>query len=191
MELTHMNDYKSDTAMRYVGGVAFALVIGLLSGCDDNKVNLPTSDSTPPTYKWTVMVKNEKSDAYEYTTSGQTLQLGKQYQYTVYFTVSDLDGGVRHVAWSGGGKTACPQSNQIDIAPISIAGIKDLSADDDGQVETVAALVSQIDASCRRLPGPLYPQSIEEKGGAITLKGAGNNYHAGSVTSILTIVSDP
>ncbi len=184
-----MNDCKNGTAIRFVSGLAFALMICLASGCIE-KIQKPDHDDTRPVAKWVVFVKNDKADQYEYTTSGQTLQLGKQYQYSVSFIVNDPDGGVMHMAWSGGGRTACPESNKADIASIAINDSYDLQPDANGKVETQALLTKAIDASCSRLGG-LVPQVVTPPGGTIKLSGEGENYFGGKATSTLTIVSDP
>jgi hypothetical protein len=184
-----MKTCTNGPAIRFGSGLALALTMCLASGCGDT-IKLPTADSTPPTYKWHVIVKNS-TDQYEYDTSGQTIHLGKRYQYYVSFVVYDLDGGVMHIARSGGGFTACSGSSRDDfeLPPIKESNV--LHPDADGSVKTTAVLASWVDATCKHQTGGFYPQVVLGPGGSIQFSGEGENYFGGKVTSTLTIVSDP
>jgi len=151
---------------------------------------LPESDNTPPTYKWEVQVLNNNGDKYEFSTSGQSLQLGKDYQFRVYFTAYDYDGGLKKVNMNGKGLTACPLSMIMDIDSEVCHNNHSLSPDMNGKVQTKVVSLCLFDMKCRKIGGDLYPQALQGPGGTIIIKGFAENYYGGKVFSDLIIHND-
>lgn len=166
-------------------------LVSTCGSCDSQKIPLPTGDNTPPTYKWVVVVQNDASDKYEFTSSNQTLNLGSNYQYTVSFIAYDTDGGIKFVSIQGKGLTACPQSPVLNIEEIDCFDSANLSPDMDNKVQTSAFQLCSVDVKCKHKSGTIFGQAFQGPGGNLSWMGTAENYYGGKVTSRLQIINQP
>ncbi|MFC2146648.1 hypothetical protein ACFLRT_04725 [Acidobacteriota bacterium] len=158
------------------GAVIFLIlvVILMLPGCKTKK---PTSDSTPPIVKWSILNKanNQKQ---EIVGNGGPIQVNPGDLFTVTCIVEDPE-GVQQITLGGGGSYYCKQGDIGKVVHVDLAGKKqDLQPDSGGYVLTKIFLIINVDLNAWNCKQAGYIFT----GGSLTLVGKGKNYFNGTTT---------
>jgi hypothetical protein len=156
------------------------LVVGAVA-CE--KVNKPTSDSTPPILTWHVENLTQSTTA-DYTGNG-TVTGKKDDEFRVTLTAHDPE-GIQKITMGGGYTRSCAangvgQSAQGDYATQT----QTLSPDSNGKVLVQIFLIQSI------TPDITCSQGFDWKGTTISLVGTGTNYFNGTTSATLSLTVTP
>ncbi len=154
----------------------FLLVVSVLLllltslGCE--KVPMPTSDSTPPTLKWSVIP--ESGPTQQITGSGTITALAGE-TYTVTLTAEDPQ-GIHEITLGSSTFWQCISGDigQNHGPSLDASDVQTLQPDSDGNVLTSIFLIRDVNF------GPFNCQSgYTLTGASVTLFGKGENYFGG------------
>ena len=168
----------------------------LLSACGQNKIKLPSNDSTPPKDKWVLEIQKDKVETHEFF-SDTSFNIGKDYKIHLLYVATDSDGGVKRIAVKGSGSKACPASNNYtDWGPSNkISWYEDVifSPESNNNVLTKASRFGNFDFACQPYKSPRGSQFqvMTSPSGTASFVGKAENYYGGKCTITLTIISDP
>jgi hypothetical protein len=159
--------------------IIFLVLVALLfiTGCKTKK---PTSDSTPPIVKWSIL-NTATSQKQEIVGSGGPIQVKPGDFYKVTFIVEDPE-GVQQIMLGGGGSYSCKSGDIGQVVHVDLGTKKqDLKPDSSGYVLTKIFIIQDVDLnawSCKA--------GFTFVGGTLTLVGTGKNYFTGTTTANLT-----
>ncbi|MCP5103789.1 MAG: hypothetical protein GY950_10445 [bacterium] len=149
-----------------------------ITGCKTKK---PTSDSTPPIVKWSIL-NTATNQTQKITGSGGPIQVKPGDYYKVTCFVEDPE-GVQQIMLGGGGSYSCKSGDIGKIVHVDLATQKqDLQPDSSGNVLTKIFIIQNVDLnawSCKQAGYTFV-------GGTLTLVGTGKNYFSGTTTANLT-----
>ena len=161
------------------GTVLFLIlvVILMLPGCKTKK---PTSDSTPPIVKWSILNK-ANNNKQEIVGNGGPIQVNPGDLFTVTCIVEDPE-GVQQITLGGGGSYNCKQGDIGQVVHVDLGTKKqDLQPDSQGYVLTKIFLIMNVDLNAWKCKQAGYIFT----GGSLTLVGNGKNYFNGTTTANL------
>ena len=152
-----------------------------LAGCGTTKVDLPSSDSTPPTLKWSVL--NDKTgERIEYT-QNTTIAAKWGDSFTVTLIATDPQGVKKIQTKLEGGWSCRPVLSNENVESASslttIPSIQSLSPDKDGKVLTSIFMIDNVGLGFKCQKGWVL------KSGALQLNGQALNYFGGTASSSL------
>lgn len=174
--------------------ILLSLTLVMFSCKNDKKLTVPKSDATSPTFKWLITDSSSASGVIsrEFTGENNEWDITPHNKISIQFTVEDADGGVKKVAISASGLTACSMSMQDDIAEVSLpSDTLILQPGKNNEVQATAVKSAVLDLACRKKEGEVFPQVARGPGGTIELQGYGENFHNGKVRSRLIIKTNP
>lgn len=159
-----------------------ALAVGLLvilqgASC---KTPAPTSDSTPPVLKWSV-VNDVTRETQKFTGDGNVTGSAGD-SFTVTLRAEDPQ-GVHRIALGGSATWSCVQGEigQTKIAEYE-TDVQELEPDSEGKVLTKIFLIRDVDLSSFSCPS-----GFAFGGGSVELVGEGENYFGGTTMGTLTL----
>lgn len=144
------------------------------------KTTKPTSDSTAPVVKWSILHK--PSNQQQEIMGDGTIAQKPDETLTVTFIATDPE-GIHEITLGGGGSFSCigngiGQNTSIDQK----TDVQTLNPDSAGNVLTQIFLIRDVDLNAWKCnPGFTF------NGGSLTLIGTGENYFHGKTTAQLTI----
>jgi hypothetical protein len=155
-------------------------------------VNLPPSDSTPPSFVWNVF--NHGTSAQVDHTGSPNLSAQRGETYRIIVKANDPQGvrsiqlnptaGSGELAWqckNPPGGESLAQNKTVTLGPMT----QDLAPDANGQVLTSIFLIQKLD-----LAMPCPPSGTLVAGSA-KLTGRGSNYFRGTTTEVITFQVSP
>jgi hypothetical protein len=165
-------------------GLSISAVLALLALAACDKVDKPTSDSTPPTLTWHVENRTQ-STAADYPATGATITGAKGDEFRVTLTAKDPE-GIHKITEGGGYVRSCisgdlGQSANGDFAPQT----QTLNPDAEGKVLTSIFLINSYD------PDITCNSGFNWTGTTITLDGTGTNYFSGTTNGSISITVKP
>lgn len=174
-----MSYFRSNVSGRQLWLIpAAVLVMLMMQGCD--KTSAPTSDSTPPTLKWTVI----RPDTPNQTINGSgniTAQPGDSFDVTL--TAEDPQ-GIHEISLAATTSWTCSAGDVAQTSGPSLGSptVQTLSPDSEGNVLTSIFLIEDVNF------GPFNcPAGYTLIGATITLLGTGENYFSGVTNGSLVI----
>lgn len=156
--------------------VVFAEALSF-SNCKTNK---PTSDSTVPIVKWSILHK--PSNQQQEIVGDGTVNQKPDESLTVTFIAVDPE-GIHEITLGGGGSYSCIGGGLGQNTSIDQKGdVQTLNPDSAGNVLTQSFLIRDVDLNAWKCnPGFIF------NGGSLTLIGTGENYFKGKTSAKLTI----
>jgi hypothetical protein len=165
-------------------GLSIAVVLALLALAACEKVDKPTSDSTPPELTWHVenLTKNTTAD---FPATGATVTGAKGDGFRVTLTAKDPE-GIHKITMGGGYVRGCrsgdvAQAANGDFAPQT----QTLNPDAQGKVLTSIFLINSYD------PDVTCNAGFTWTGTTISLAGTGTNYFNGTTNGSISIAVNP
>lgn len=161
-------------------GLLTLIVLATALSFSNCKTKKPTSDSTPPTVKWSILHKPSNQQQ-EIVGNGAVNQKPDE---TLTITCIAVDPeGIHEIKLGGGGAFSCANGNIGQTTNIDqITDVQTLSPDSAGNVLTQIFLIRDVDLNAWKCqPGFTF------SGGSLTLVGTGENYFNGKTTAQLKI----
>ena len=144
------------------------------------KTTKPTSDSTPPVVKWSILHKpgNQQQEI----VGNGTINQKADESLTITCLALDPE-GIHEITLGGGGSFSCLQGNIGQNTSVDQkTDVQTLNPDSAGNVLTQIFLIRDVDLNAWKCnPGFTF------KGGSLTLIGTGENYFNGKTTATLNI----
>jgi len=162
---------------------AVTLVLGSVA-CACPKVQLPSSDSTPPILTW--KVTNKATNAVQYFTGNATIPASLGQQYEVKLTASDT-GGVHEASLSGSSSWQCVSGQVASNKGPTLGAVETEKHDvwPSGEVCSEIEQFQDVGLSFDCQAGYQF------NGGSVTLTGTGKNFYGGVTTATLTFNVPP